>query len=91
MTEAIGTEWTVSGATTTAQYLIVDIHNEAGVPKIATWRVVTVEGLASPEITEGGGVWNNTSDLITSIQFQTIAAGATMNTGSTFKVYGSRN
>jgi len=88
-TETAGGNNIVVGATATTSpaLLIMDIQNTAGARKILRWTMTyTASGALVPILYTGGGVWNNTSDLITTISFG--QSSANIGAGSIIKVYG---
>jgi hypothetical protein len=79
----------IDGVNTTSPYRAdIYVGNVAGARKFAKWtEILSGTGAVAPIVTEGIGVWNNTSSLITSFQVKT-GGGHTIPAGTVIKIYG---
>jgi len=78
-------------STTSPAVFYIDVINNLSTRKIVNWQGGTSpSGTAIGSLYEGTGVWNNTSDGITSIQIITDSTSNTFNTGTTLRVYGAK-
>ncbi len=75
--------------TTSPAYFTIDISNEATLPKIANWQGTFGTSFYVGGRVEGGGIWANTANQITTITFDAqVGSGYTITAGSIIKVYG---
>ena len=79
----------VTQSTTSPSFWIIDVYNPLTSRKFLTWTGTTQSSAAaSPVITQGSAVWNNTSAQITTLILDVIG-NDTLTAGSKLNVYGS--